>query len=51
MADTPTAEPQSKNPDDSSSRLTGTNSLIDIYKAATPGETPSPKPLREIIKK
>jgi len=38
MKKTPTAEPQSSDPKDSSSRFVGTNSLVKIYKAMTPGE-------------
>lgn len=34
------AEKVSSNSDDPSSRFTGTSSLTDIYKAATPGQTP-----------
>lgn len=37
--ETPTTEPQSKNKQDSSSRFLGTNSLVDILKKDTPGQT------------
>lgn len=54
MEETPTSELQSSNPDHSSSRLIGTNSLTKIYRDSTPGQSETinePKRLREIIKK
>lgn len=37
--ETPTTEPQSNNINDSSSRFVGTNSLVNVYKNDTPGES------------
>lgn len=45
-----TSEKQSKNPDDSSSRFDGTNSLVRIYTNNTPGQTKKTiKTIKEVV--
>ena len=44
------AERQSTNPDDSSSRFEGTNSLVGIYKAMTPGQSNTFRAIKDVVR-
>jgi hypothetical protein len=44
------AEPQSSNPNDSSSRFIGTDSLVDIYMKNTPGQSKTLKAIKDVVR-
>jgi hypothetical protein len=45
-----TAERQSTDPNDSSSRFMGTDSLVNIYKSMTPGQSNTLKAIKDVVK-
>jgi hypothetical protein len=45
-----TAERQSTDPNDSSSRFMGTDSLVNIYKSMTPGQSSTLKAIKEVVR-
>jgi hypothetical protein len=44
------AEPQSSNPNDSSSRFIGTDSLVNIYMKNTPGQSKTLKAIKDVVR-